>query len=413
MSTLLRGLFIVLLAHGMSIAGDWPQFRGPTGDGVSHATNVPVQWSASDHVVWKQEIPGSGWSSPVLAGDRLYLTTAVGGENEPTTLRAVCLDARDGQIVWDTEVIRPEENATKKVHRKNGLASPTPVVDADRLYVHFGHMGTAMLDLDGNVLWQQTDLEYPPVHGNGGSPALVGDKLVFSCDGGEDPFVAARDRVTGAVRWKQPRNAEAAKTFSFGTPTVIKVDGEPQVISVGSGIVGAYDPRDGREIWRVTFEAGYSIVPRPVWAHGLVYISTGFDEPVVMAIDPKGAEGDVTDTNVRWTHEKGAPLTTSMVVVGDELYFVSDNGVASCLDAKTSRVHWTKRLGGDFSASPVAAAGRVYFQNEAGVAYVVKADTTFELLSENDLAESTLASPVVTDNAFYIRTESHLWRIGN
>ncbi|MEX0613568.1 MAG: PQQ-binding-like beta-propeller repeat protein [Pirellulales bacterium] len=413
MSSRFRALVIALLVIDPSIASDWPQFRGPTGDGVSQATNVPIHWSPSEHVVWKQAIPGTGWSSPVLFRGKLYLTSAVDAGTDSVSLRALCLDAADGRIVGDVEVLRPEPSATKEIHTKNSLASSTPIVDADRLYVHFGHMGTAALDLDGNVLWRQTTLDYQPVHGNGGSPVVFGDKLVFSCDGAQDPFLAALDRASGEVRWKRARDTTATKTFSFSTPTVIEMDGAPQIISVGSGLVGAYDPQDGREIWRVTFEEGYSVVPRPVSAHGLVFISTGFNWPRLMAIDPKGALGDATKTHVLWSHDKGAPLTTSMLVVGDELYFVSDNGVTSCLDARTGRVHWTKRLGGDFSASPVFAEGRIYFPNEAGVTYVVKAGTTFELLATNDLQERTLASPAVTNNAIFLRSELYLWRIGS
>jgi outer membrane protein assembly factor BamB len=412
MLTRFRSLLIGLLVVAPSNASDWPQFRGPTGDGVSQATNIPIQWSPADNVVWKKAIPGSGWSSPVMSGGKLYATSAVDADTDSVSLRALCVDAADGRIDWDVEVLRPDPSAAGEVHRKNSLASPTPIVDADRVYVHFGHMGSAALDLDGNVLWRQTALNYLPVHGNGGSPVLVDDKLVFSCDAAQNPFLAALDRASGEVRWKKTRSTTPSKAFSFSTPTVIELDGAQQIISVGSGIVGAYEPSDGREIWRVTFEEGYSVVPRPVWAHGLIFISTGFNRPQVMAIDPKGAVRDVTETHVLWSHEKGAPLTPSMLVVGDELYFVSDNGVASCLDARTGRVHWTKRLGGDFSASPVFAEGRIYFQNEAGTTYVVKAGTTYELLATNDLQEATLASPAVIDDAIFLRSESHLWRIG-
>lgn len=412
MSTLFRALLIALLVIHSLMASDWNQFRGPTGDGVSQATNIPIHWSSTDNVVWKQKIPGAGWSSPVLSQGKVFLTSAVDAKTGSISLRALCLDAADGAIDWDVEVLRPEPSAAKESHTKNTLASPTPHLDADRLYVHFGHMGSAALDLDGDVLWRQTTLKYRPTHGNGGSFVLVGDKLIFSCDGMQDPFLAALDCNTGEVQWKTPRKSSATKTFSFSTPTVVEIDGAQQIISIGSGIAGAYDPKDGREIWRVTFDEGYSVVPRPVWAHGLVFISTGFNRPRLMAIDPMGAVGDATATHVLWSHEKGAPLTPSMLVVGDELYFVSDNGVASCLDARTGRVHWTKRLGGDFSASPVFAEGRIYFQNEAGVTYVVAADTTFELIASNDIKERTLASPAVTNKAIFLRSESHLWRIG-
>ena len=390
-------------------AGDWPEFRGPTGQGLATATNVPIHWSNTSNVVWQTPIPGDGWSSPVLGDGKLYLTTATTTTN--TSLRAICVAASDGRILWNVEVLQPEPGAPQKIHNKNGLASPTPIVRDGRLYVHFGHMGTAALDLSGKVLWRQTSLKYSPVHGNGGSPALVGDALVFSCDGATDPLLAALDAQTGGVGWKTPRNITANKSFSFSTPLVIETGGGKQIISPASGFVGAYDPSDGREIWRVRYD-GFSLVPRPVFAHGLLYLSSGFMKPVLYAIRPAGAKGDVTDTHVVWTHTKGVPNTPSPLVADDEIYIVSDGGIATCLDARTGTVHWNERLGGDFSASPVFAEGRLYFQNEAGIGYVLKAGKTFEVLAKNELGERTLASPAIVDNTIFLRSKSHLWRIG-
>ncbi|MCI0333278.1 MAG: PQQ-like beta-propeller repeat protein [Planctomycetes bacterium] len=233
-----------------------------------------------------------------------------------------------------------------------------------------------------------------------------------NCDSEEDPFLVALDRANGEVRWRTNRHTSAMKKFSFSTPIVIEVDGAKQIISPGSGFVGAYDPADGREIWRVGYGEGYSVVPRPVFAHGLLIVVSGFDKPTLLAIDPQAASGDVTESHVKWRHEKGAPLTSSVLVVGDELYFVSDAGVASCLDARTGKVHWTKRLGGNFSASPVSAAGRVYFQSEEGITQVVATGASFQLLATNDIEERTLASAAVSENTFFLRSEFHLWRIG-
>jgi outer membrane protein assembly factor BamB len=255
-------------------------------------------------------------------------------------------------------------------------------------------------------------LSYAPRHGNGGSPVLIDGLLVFSCDAESDPFVVALDRETRDVRWRTPRNSTAFKKFSFSTPTIIEVDGKPQIVSCGSGFVGAYAPEDGRELWRVNYGEGYSVVPRPVFANGLLFAISGYDDPQLLVIDPKDASGDATASNVVWKREKGVSLTPSPLVVGDELYLVSDNGIASCLDSRSGEEHWTKRLGGDFSASPVFAEGRVYFLNEAGEMYVVKASQEFELLARNDLAERAFASPAVTDNTIFLRSESHLWRIG-
>jgi outer membrane protein assembly factor BamB len=256
-------------------------------------------------------------------------------------------------------------------------------------------------------------LKYPPTHGNGGSPALVGDLLVFSCDGAEDPFVVALDSRTGKVRWKTPRHTTASRKFSFSTPLAIEVDGATQIISPGSGFVAGYDPVDGREIWRARYGEGYSVITRPVFAHGLIFVSSSYDRPVVHAVKPAGAKGDVTASHVAWTHPKGAPNTPSTLVVGDELYFVSDAGIATCVDARTGTVHWTERLGGGFSASPIAVEGRIYFLNEEGVATVLKAGKTFEVLAKNELGERTLASPAVTHNTLFLRSKAHLWRIGN
>ncbi len=366
-------------------------------------------------MAWKASVPGRGWSSPVLANGRIYLTSAVGGSggDSALTLRVMCFDAGNGKTLWDTEVFRPDPGAARAMHSKNSPASPTPIVTADRLFVHFGHMGTAALDLDGKVVWSQTTLRYSPVHGNGGSPVLVGDSLIFSCDGGHEPFLAALDAKDGQVKWKTPRNTPAQRTFSFATPLLIEMGSVSQLISPTSGFVGGYNPASGKELWRVRYGEGYSVVPRPVFAHGLLYVSSGFDNPILYAINPIGASGDVTDSHVVWTHRKQAPLTPSALATGDDLYFISDGGIATCADAKTDKVHWTHRLDGNFSASPVLAEGHIYFQSEQGMGFVIDAGHTFKLLAENDLGERSLASYAVTDGAIFIRTEKTLWKIAS
>jgi len=404
-------ILALLLPPALALAEDWPQFRGPTGQGISEAKNLPTKWSATENVVWKKEIPGQGWSSPVLMSGKIYMTTAMLDNGNPISLRALCVDAASGNILWDKEVFhRPAVPSIK--HEKNSFASPTPIVTADRLYVHFGHLGTAALDLEGNVVWTQTKLSFFSVHGNAGSPILLNDLLIFSCDGARNPTIAALDAKTGQIKWQTPRNAQSRSPFSFSTPLAIELEGKTQIISPASGMVGAYDPSDGHEIWRVLYGMGYSVVPRPIYTNGLLLLSSGFDSAVVYAIDPRGAKGDVTNTNVRWKERRGAPCTPSIVAVGNEAYWVSDNGVAVCADIESGKIHWSHRLGGNFSASPVAAEGRIYFQNESGVGFVVKAEKTFELISENDLGERSLASYCVMDGGIFIRTEGHLWKIG-
>ena len=412
-----RSMLIHLLCGivlAVSVRGeDWPQFRGPTGQGISASKGVPVEWSATKNVAWKVDVSGQGWSSPVVADGKVYLTTAVGAGTGSASLRAICVEASDGKRVWDVEVFKPDPSAVKKMHKKNSPASATPIVADGKIYVHFGHMGTAALDLKGNVLWRQTSLNYSPIHGNGGSPGLFGDRLIFSCDGASSPFLVALDAATGDVKWKTDRNTTAKRTFSFCTPLAILVEGQTQIILPGSGFVGAYNPADGKELWRVRYGEGYSVVPRPVYAFGLLFLSSGFDSAVLYAIKPEGASGDATADHVAWTQRKGAPHTPSTLVVGDELYYVSDEGLATCADARTGEPHWTHSFGGGFSASPVFAEGRIYFQNEAGKGFVVKAGKSFEQLAENDLEERSLASYAVGDGALFVRTEKHLWRIGS
>ncbi len=407
---------LALLAGGAARGEDWPEFRGPTGQGLSSAHNVPVEWSDTKNVAWKQTIPGNGWSSPVVSGGRIYLTTAVAGERGAgQSLRALCLDAAAGSFLWNVQVFATQ---VSKGHQKNSQASPTPVVESGRLYVHFGHQGTACLDLTGKVLWRNTGLAYEPVHGNGGSPALVDNALIFSCDGAANPFVVALDKNTGRVQWKVNRVTGAKKKFSFSTPLVITTnadaragaDSRKQVISAGSGAVCAYDPKNGRELWRVRYDEGYSVIPRPVYGNGLLYVATGFEHPMVMAIRPDG-HGDVTETHVVWTLARGAPHTPSLLLVGENLYLVSDGGIASCVDAQTGAVRWSERIGGNYSASPLFAGGRIYFQSEEGVGTVLQAGETFEPLASNALHERTLASCAVADNALFIRAEQHLYRI--
>ncbi|HZQ46796.1 MAG TPA: PQQ-binding-like beta-propeller repeat protein, partial [Verrucomicrobiae bacterium] len=302
----------------------WPEFRGPGAQGISAATNVPVSWSATSNVAWKVAVPGKGWSSPVLAHGKIYLTTACEIEgSSQISLRAICLSAADGRTLWNVEAIHPNASAMKPGHMKNSLASPTPIIQGDRLFVHFGHMGTACLSLDGKVLWRQQKISYLPVHGNGGSPVLVNSELVFNCDGQENPFIAALDARTGKINWKTLRDTPAKKKFSFSTPLVLDRPSK-QVVSAGSGFVAGYNPPDGHELWRFRYGNGYSVVPRPVLSGNLLFVSSGFDSPVLHAIKLDGATGDITASHETWSYTKQVPNTPSMLVVGRELYFVSD-----------------------------------------------------------------------------------------
>lgn len=404
--------FLAFLLLTSTVLADWPEFRGPTRDGIADVNYLPLQWSDTTNVAWRVPLLGEGWSSPVVVNERLYLTAAV-PVDDPSSgdfqLTALCLDAATGKTLWQTNLFAQQADAAPKIHSKNSHASPTPIVAGQRLYVHFGHMGTACLDLSGKVLWKNDSIRYSPVHGNGGSPILVGDCLIFSCDGAREPFVVALETSSGKQRWKTPRPNDPPKKFAFSTPQLIEVAGKPQVVIPGAGCVCAYDPATGEELWHVDHE-GYSVIPRPIFAHGLVFVSTSYDRASVMAIRPDG-RGDVTDTHVAWTIKKAAPHTPSLMVVGDELYMVSDGGVASCLDAKSGDEVWQQRLGGNYSASPVFAAGRIYFQDEDGTCHVIAAARTFEKLAENKLPERTLASYAIDEGVIYLRGDKHLYRL--
>jgi outer membrane protein assembly factor BamB len=411
-----RSTGIAVLMVGLASAGlgaeDWTEFRGPTSQGHSTTTHLPTHWSRTENVAWSREIPGKGWSSPIILKKRLYLTTAVplGAATGPQSLRAICASAESGEILWNVEVFQQPAGAT--IHDKNSHASATPVTDGKRLFVHFGPHGTACLGLDdGQVLWRNEELEYSPVHGNGGSPVLVDGLVVVNCDGSDRQFVAALDQQSGTIRWQSPRNLKPERGFSFGTPLVITVSGRKQLISAGSDGVQSFDPADGREIWRVTYPGGYSVVPRPVFGAGLLFVCTGYNAPVLLAIRPEGAKGDVTATHVVWQSNKGVPHNPSPLLVDDAIYLVSDKGVATCLDARTGHETWHQRLGGNFSSSPVYADGKIYMLSEEGVGVVFSPGREYRELARNSLEERTLASYAVGDGALFIRSERHLARI--
>jgi len=389
----------------MTLTQDWPQFRGPDGQGHAKAETAPQKWSDTENVKWRTPIDGLGWSSPVLADGKIWLTTATDGNK---SLRAICCDAATGKILHNVEVFKVD--APGPAHKKNSYASPTPILDKDHVYVHFGSNGTACLSSEGKILWKQV-MKYNPVHGAGGSPVLLGGSLIFSCDGAADPFVVALDAKSGAVKWKTPReNAGEPKKFAFCTPLAIEVGKTTQVVIPGAGQVQSLDPATGRVLWSAKYPNGYSVVPRPVYGHGMVFFSSGFDRPVFLAVKADG-KGDVTETHIAWRLEKGAPLDPSPLLIGDELYLVSDQGVASCVDAASGKVHWSERLGGAYSASPVQVGALVYFLSEDGLTTIVKADKTFAKVGTNQVKGKTFASLAPVDGALFLRTDAALLRI--
>jgi outer membrane protein assembly factor BamB len=412
------GFSRLVIAAALSLAAvslsaeDWPQFRGPTGQGHSTERGLPVDWSETQNVAWKTPVPGIGWSSPVVAGGRVWLTTSVDtGSRLPinSSLRVLAFDAASGKEVVNVEVFR--NRSAGYINPKNSRASPTPILDGDRVYVHFGAEGTAALTTSGEIVWKTQQYKYETQHGAGGSPVVYGDLLIFNCDGwADDAFVVALDKNTGKTRWKTNRRVPFSQAYT--TPLVIRVGERDQLVSVGAYRTSAYDPMTGREIWRAGYKDGFSNVPRPVFGHGLVFIATGFNDPTMIAVRPDGT-GDVTKTHLAWTVARAAPLTPSPILVGDELYMVNDIGILSCLDARTGTTLWQARLPGNYSASPVFADGRLYFQSEEGVTTIVAPGKEFRRLSASRLDGAMLATMAVSDGSIFIRTDTHLYRITN
>jgi outer membrane protein assembly factor BamB len=409
---LVMGIVSSLAAWG--VASDrWQQFRGPDSDGISRTTQLPVRWNETENVTWFSPLEGLGWSSPVVHQGRVYLTQAVPLEDasDRQLLQLVCLQATDGQVLFVRDIF-PEREGSPAIHKKNSHASPTPVVAGDRVLVHFGHQGTAAVSLDGELLWVNRDHFYPPQHGNGGSPILVGDRLVVTCDGSDNPYTLALDVATGRMLWQTYRGVETMKKFSFCTPLLIDVEGQPQIISPGSDIVQALRPEDGSVIWSLRY-TGFSVVPQPLFQAGRVYLSTGFMDANLLCIDPSG-QGDVTDTHLLWRYTRNGPHTPTPVIHEQTLIMISDTGgVLTGLDTVTGEPRWRKRIGGNFSASPLLAGDRLYLQDEDGRGLILQLDGGNEPveLATNMLPGRTFASYAVIGSSLLIRTERGLFRI--
>jgi outer membrane protein assembly factor BamB len=399
----------LLLPAAAWAADDWPQFRGPDGQGHASAAHPPLTWSEHDNVRWKTAMPGEGWSSPVVFGQQIWMTTATGDGH---SLRAVCVDRQSGRVLHDVEVLHVEQ--PESVNAKNSYASPTPVIESGRVYVHFGTNGTACLAADtGSVLWKNTTLKLVHKEGPGSSPILYGDLLIVNCDGMDVQYVVALDKHTGHIAWKTDRTGKKADNpdyrKAYSTPLVIDVAGQPQLISPGAGQVVAYDPLGGREEWKVRYD-GFSVVPRPVFGDGLLFVVTDFGRPQLWAMHP-GGHGDLTDTAVVWKATRQISAAASPLMAGNRLYLVTNRGVASCIDAKTGKSVWTERLGGNYSASPTLAGGRVYILSEEGQTYVLEPGSEYKLLAANQLDGRQMASPAFCGPAIFLRTDKHLYRL--
>jgi len=424
-------LLAAVALPGAAPAEDWPQFRGPRGDGVSSAAGLPAEWSPTLNVRWKVRTPGRGRSSPVVLGDRIWMTAADETPASPeevalrladlpepgqlyvarrVSLRALCLDRVSGKLLYDVELFGVEN--PDPIHRLNGYATPTPAVEPGRVYCDFGTYGTACIDAaTGRVVWK-TRLPAEHVLGPGSSPVLVKDLLVLVRDGCDAQYVAALDKGTGKVLWRTDRPPMQTETRyekkAYSTPLVVEAGGRVQIVAPGAQWVCSYDPADGREIWRVRHGRGFSLAPSAVYGHGMVYVATGCNVAELWAIRVDGG-GDVTRTHVAWRAKGQIPLMSSPVLAGKELYCVSDDGIVSCFDAAGGKVHWRERIGGNHLASPLYADGKLYFFNWEGRTTVLKPGTEFVRLADNPLEGPLAATPAVAGRAIFLRTDAHLY----
>lgn len=419
---------LVMLAIACPAAyADWPEFRGPWGDGHVSAPNdtkpvgLPLRWSETNNIRWKTEIPHRGWSTPVVMGGQVWLTTATEAGND---YFAICLDKENGKILFNEKVFHTDNpEPLGNGASMNCFATPSPVIEPGRVYVHFGSAGTACLDTrTAKVLWKRNDLPCRHYRGASASPVVFENLLILTFDGADLQYTAALDKQNGKTVWKTDRSVawndetvpgpmakDGDLRKSHGTPLIATVGGKAQLISVGAKASYGYDPRTGREIWRVEYN-DWSSAPRPLFDQGLAFIVTGLTKKELWAVKADG-QGNVTDTHVAWKLATRVGKYASPLLVDGLIYTAADESFVSCVDAANGNVVWTERIGGKYAASPIYADGRLYFFSQDGTTTVLKPGRTFEVLAANALDSGFMASPAADGKAFYLRTKTHLCRV--
>lgn len=398
-------LLFVCLTCPFAAAEDWPQWRGPRLDGTSTEANIPTHWSPTENIRWKTPIPGKGHSSPIVWGDRVFVTTCLEDQQKRMLL---CVDRVSGTVLWQKEVLKsPLEHKNKL----NSYASATPATDGKHVWVAFFQIPKielACYDLEGNEVWRKSPGEFHSVHGFCSSPVLYHDLVILNCDqDSQAACIAAFDRNTGEEKWRTPRPNQ---TRSYCTPIICDVAGREQLMLSGSKCVASYDPLTGKQLW-IMDGPTEQFVASPVVTDGVVFITGGFPTYHLVVINPDG-EGNITNSRVLW-HEHGsvASYVPSPIAASDWFFVCSDGGLASCWDAKSGNQLWKHRLGQHHSASPISAGGNLYFTSDSGDTYVFKAVPKFELVSQNPLGEEVRASPAVSHGELFIRGMQNLFCI--
>jgi outer membrane protein assembly factor BamB len=395
----------VLLVIGSEVAGEnWPQWRGPRGDGTSHEQRVPVRWGPDENIAWQSEVPGKGHASPIVWQDRVFVVTCLEDAQQRVLL---CFDRRTGRKLWQRVVLY---SPLEEKHQLNSFASSTPATDGQSVYVTFldrHEMVVAAYDFSGSQRWLVRPGPFSSKHGYCSCPVLFEDKVIVNGDHDGDAYLVALDRATGRTRWKTDREN---KTRSYSTPIIRRIDGRVQMVLSGSKCVASYDPRDGSRHW-ILDGPTEQFVASMVYNGKLLFLTAGYPELHMMAIRPDGS-GNVTDTHVAWRTRKGAAYVPSPIAEGDYFLAVSDGGVASCFKAASGERLWMERLGTHYSSSLVSAAGLVYFTSDEGITTVVRPAAKLDVVVRNKLGESSYASPAITGAQIYFRGEKHLFCIG-
>ena len=411
---LLSTILIAFFASLAPASANWPDWRGPTGEGHSEATGLPLHWSETQNIVWKTSIHDLGYSSPVVWDNQVWITTAT---KKGETLYAVCVDLTSGRIIHDVEVFHPER--PQRIHRNNSYATPSAVVEKGSVYVHYGSHGTACLDTKtGEVVWRRDDLNCNHLQGPVSSPILYEDLLILSLEGTDVQFVVALDKKTGKNVWRYDRPRELYENIeplyllkSYHTPLVVEVNGTPQLINNGAMLVTGHEPRTGKELWRVLYRDDNPI-SRIVSGHGLFFINSGGSPGATHLLAVRqGGVGDVTESHVVWKMTKDVPHESSPVLVGDLLYLLSDRGVLICKQATTGHTVWSERLEGQYGASLLHADNRIYISSKQGKTIVIEPGLTFRVLAVNELDGFLGASPAVAGKSLLLRTKTHLYRV--
>jgi outer membrane protein assembly factor BamB len=414
-------LLLTLTTLPLHASDEWPQFRGPDGNGITDAAGLPAQWSEKQNVVWKTPIHGKAWSSPVVLGKQVWLTTAT---EDGRALSAICVDRDNGKILQDLKLF--EVPAPQYAHPFNSYGSPTPVIEPGRVYVTFGSPGTACLDTTtGKKLWERRDFVCNHFRGAGSSPIVYHDLLIMNFDGSDFQFVVALNKNTGETVWKTDRSldykdltpqgkpmADGDFRKAFSTPRVAVFDSKPVLISIGGKAGYGYDPDTGKELWRIENRESHSGSNTPIYDAARMYLVSGIAKSELWAVRP-GGSGVVTDTHVDWKIKKNVPGKPSMILADGLIYMVDDGGIVRCVEAKNGEEVWHGRLNGKFSASILYAPNdkHLYFFNDAGQATVLEAGREMKVVATNVLDDGFMASPAVAGKSLFLRTKTALYRI--